>query len=51
MEHGFPKTGDQIIQRDDPLAGFPELANDMTADVPGTACHENSVFAHFIPPI
>jgi hypothetical protein len=48
--NGLPKSGDEIVEHDDPLAAFDELTYDVTAYVTGPAGHQNGRPLHAITP-
>jgi len=46
VEYRFPKAGRQIVEDNDVLAAFTELAHHMAADVAGAAGDKYSWFGH-----
>jgi hypothetical protein len=40
--HELGKSGGQIVDHDNILAGFRQRLNHVTSDIPGAACHKHS---------
>jgi hypothetical protein len=46
MQHRGSEPGTQVVENDDVLSGFPQLSDDVTADVTGAASYEYCVICH-----